>query len=249
MLETHTLIDIYEGLLEDIGYIDYLKAEEDGIDRIDNVFEFKSILLEIEEDESNFSRTEKLEDALDQALLNDDVKQNQKESLDGILLSTIHSVKGLEFEYVFVIGLEDNVFPNLRRSSDDIDLEEERRIAYVAFTRAKEKLYLLTSQNRLLYGDRFRNPPSRFLIEFAGAEFKDSGILEQTNHYNFENYNKSDLLSIDDQPKYKPGDKVRHKKFGDGIIIGINDNIGQIFFDREKEIKSIMLNHPALNKI
>jgi DNA helicase-2/ATP-dependent DNA helicase PcrA len=251
-LETENLIDIYEYLLEKIDYREYLKNEEDSEDRLDNIEEFKSILYQIEENNENLSRIEKLEDAFDQALLNDDARQNQKHNVDGITLSTIHSVKGLEFDYVFVIGLEENVFPNIRKFSDTDELEEERRIAYVAFTRAKKRLYLLLSHSRLLYGDRFTNRPSRFLIEFAGAELEEKNqFLEKVFEENKkEAAKKIDLLSDDQVPDYKLSDKVVHQKFGEGIIIAMNKekDIAQIFFDSSKEIKSIMLNHPALTK-
>ncbi len=250
-LDTENLIDIYENLLEEIKYRDYLKNDEDSEDRLDNIEEFKSILFQIEENTDDLTRIEKLEEAFDQALLNDDARQTQKHNNEGITLSTIHSVKGLEFDYVFVTGLEENVFPNIRKFGEPDELEEERRIAYVAFTRAKKKLYLLSSQSRLLYGDRFNNRPSRFLIEFAGAEIEEMKQFENKNYEKQPEENKKiELLSDDEVPNYKLSDKVCHTKFGEGIIIAINksQDIGQIFFDSTKDIKSIMLNHPALSK-
>ncbi|HHX00502.1 MAG TPA: UvrD-helicase domain-containing protein [Acholeplasmataceae bacterium] len=244
-LQTDNLIDLYEELLERIEYREYLKKEDDAEDRLDNIEEFKSILYQIETENEDLSRYERLEEAFDQALLNDDVKQNQKQALDGITLSTIHSVKGLEFDYVFVIGLEENVFPNVRRFAETEEIEEERRIAYVAFTRARKKLFLLSAQNRLLYGDRFVNRPSRFLLEFIGSSLEEEIFKEESK---VEEVRKVKLLSEDEKPNYKPSDKVIHNKFGEGIIIAINKDIGQIFFDSSKDIKQIMLNHPALRK-
>ena len=244
-LQTDNLIDLYEELLERIEYREYLKKEDDAEDRLDNIEEFKSILYQIETENEDLSRYERLEEAFDQALLNDDVKQNQKQALDGITLSTIHSVKGLEFDYVFVIGLEENVFPNVRRFAETEEIEEERRIAYVAFTRARKKLFLLSAQNRLLYGDRFVNRPSRFLLEFIGSSLEEEIFKEESK---VEEVSKVKLLSEDEKPNYKPSDKVIHNKFGEGIIIAINKDIGQIFFDSSKDIKQIMLNHPALRK-
>lgn len=244
-LQTDNLIDLYEELLERIEYREYLKKEDDAEDRLDNIEEFKSILYQIETENEDLSRYERLEEAFDQALLNDDVKQNQKQALDGITLSTIHSVKGLEFDYVFVIGLEENVFPNVRRFAETEEIEEERRIAYVAFTRARKKLFLLSVQNRLLYGDRFVNRPSRFLLEFIGSSLEEEIFKEESK---VEEVSKVKLLSEDEKPNYKPSDKVIHNKFGEGIIIAINKDIGQIFFDSSKDIKQIMLNHPALRK-
>lgn len=250
-IDNENLITVYDYLLEKVGYRDYLKNEEDSEDRLDNIEEFKSILYQIEENDDDLSRVEKLEEAFDQALLSDDVKQTQKQDAEGITLSTVHSVKGLEFDYVFVVGLEENVFPSVRKFSEPDELEEERRIAYVAFTRARKKLFLLSSQSRLLYGDRFNNRPSRFLIEFAGAEFEEKNN-QMNNRFEekkpVEEVKKMKLLSDDEKPNYKLSDKVVHQKFGEGIIIAINKDIGQIFFDSSKDIKSILLNHPALRK-
>ena len=93
---------------------------------------------------------------------------NQKENKNGLTISTIHSVKGLEFPYVFLVGLEENIFPNSFKFESDSELEEERRVAYVACTRAQKKLYLVKSNKRMLYGNFFKNEPSRFLFEFIG---------------------------------------------------------------------------------
>ena len=249
MINSTNLIDLYEKLLEKIEYREYLKSDEDSEDRLDNVEEFKSILYQIEEEHSDLPRIEKLQEAFDQALLNDDTKQTQKQDVNGITLSTIHSVKGLEFDYVFVVGLEENVFPNVRKFGEPGELEEERRIAYVAFTRAKNKLYLISSQTRLLYGDRFNNQPSRFLIEFAGGQLVEyEPGKKNTQNNNSTNDKKVTLLTKEEQPKYQLSDKVVHDKFGEGMIIAINKDIGQIFFDNSKDIKSIMLNHPSLQK-
>ncbi len=248
-IEHGDLILLYEDLLEEIGYREYLKNQTDGDDRLDNIEEFKSILKQIEESSDELSIEERLTEAFDQALLSDDAKQTQRQDEDGITLSTIHSVKGLEFPYVFVIGLEENVFPNVRRYSDEDEVEEERRIAYVAFTRAKERLYLLTSQNRLLYGDRFSNEPSRFLVEYIGMEAeKELFRPKQMKSEKLEQFKKQKFTLTENNTDFELSDKVIHQKFGEGIIIAINKNIGQIFFNSLREIKSIMLSHPALKK-
>ena len=254
LMDTENLIVVYEKLLELTKYRDYLSNEDDSTERLENIEEFKSILLQIEEDNRPLTRLEKLEEAFDQALLADDKLQNQRQDRNGITLSTIHSVKGLEFSYVFVIGLEENVFPNIYRFTSEDEIEEERRIAYVAFTRAKKRLYLLSSQNRLLYGERFSNRTSRFLLEFMGANQSNETLNEFNQEplfINSENNSvnkKIKLLSDDERPKYNIGDKVVHNKFGNGIIIAIDGDIGQIFFDQEKKLTKIMLSHPALQK-
>lgn len=240
MFENTDLITIYEELLERTNYRDYLKQQDDPDERLENIEEFKSILLQIEEDSRDITRIQKLQEAFDEAILSDDKQQNQRQNRNGITLSTIHSVKGLEFPYVFVIGLEENVFPNVYRFSSSAELEEERRIAYVSFTRAKKKLYLLSAQNRLLYGERFTNKTSRFVLEFAGINLHEQNDFNQTEP-------EKELPKVQDHD-YHIGDKVVHNKFGDGIIIAIDGETGQIFFDQEKRLTKILLNHPALRK-
>jgi len=247
LMDNETLIDVYEKLLNLINYREYLQLEPDGEDRLQNIEEFKSILLQIEEGDSPLSRREKLEEAFDDAILSDDKLQNQRQSKDGITISTIHSVKGLEFDYVFVIGLEENVFPNIYRFGSESELEEERRIAYVAFTRAKKKLYLLSTENRLLYGERFSNKTSRFVLEFTGAN-NNIDLVDQDVSYE-KSITKNEVpLKNNETPNYQISDKVIHTKFGEGIIIAIEGDIGQIFFNNSKNLTKIMLSHPTLSK-
>ncbi len=253
-LETEKLTDIFDQLVERIKYQEYLLEDEDGEERWENVQEFKSILVQIEESQSDLSRKERLEAAFDDAILSDDKLQNQRQAANGITLSTIHSVKGLEFDYVFVIGLEENIFPNVYRFASDSELEEERRIAYVAFTRAKKKLFLLSTKTRLLYGERFNNKTSRFVLEFTGANNNAEGIeTEVVAEKPFERQlektkPKMALTMKNDVGDFRVGDKVIHDKFGEGIIIAINKDIGQIFFDQTNALTKILLTHPALKK-
>jgi DNA helicase-2/ATP-dependent DNA helicase PcrA len=196
------------------------------------------------------SRKERLQAAFDDAILSDDKLQNQRQNAKGITLSTIHSVKGLEFDYVFVIGLEENIFPNGYRFSQESEIEEERRIAYVAFTRAKKRLYLLSTKTRLLYGERFTNKTSRFVLEFTGANQIREDIETQVV-----GESKQGIIQSKPAPQlkissghYRVGDKIIHDQFGEGIIIAINKDVGQIFFDQTKNLSKILLTHPALRK-
>ncbi|MDD3999552.1 MAG: exodeoxyribonuclease V subunit gamma [Bacilli bacterium] len=251
-IDSDNLIDVYEALLEKTEYREYIKQEDNAEERMENLEEFKSILRQIEEDGRDLTRTQKLQEAFDEAILADDKLQNQKQNRDGITLSTIHSAKGLEFDYVFVIGLEENVFPNVYRFTTDNEIEEERRIAYVAYTRAKKRLYLLSAENRLLYGERYNNRTSRFIFEFTGS-FPD---LEE-NFNQDEGFEYSVQKALSDKPRadFAVSDKVYHNFFGPGMIIAIDKHpedsdkdTAQIFFDREKKLKTIMLSHPGLSK-
>lgn len=242
-MNTENLIDIYESLLEEIKYRDYVNDQmDDPEERLENLEEFKSILVQIESDERDLPRSEKLQEAFDEAILADDKLENQRQRRGGITLSTVHSAKGLEFDYVFVIGLEENVFPNTYRFASESELEEERRIAYVAFTRAKKRLYLLSAQSRLLYGQVYQNPTSRFIFEFTGIKNDEEDFNQDVDYEKLETEDKG-------SPEYHVGDKVVHKVFGSGIIIAIEKDIGQIFFDREKRLAKIQLSHPALKKL
>lgn len=244
-LEKANLVEMCELVLEKTGYRQYLEAEVGEEDRIENVEEFKSILYQYDEDFPNLSRREKLERAFDEAFLAED---NSFKAEDGeyVILSTIHSAKGLEFDYVFVIGLEENVFPGTYRLQSEEEMEEERRAAYVACTRAKRGLYLLNAQNRLLYGQRFTNKPSRFLLEFQGVNYE-----EYERHHTETLSVPKETKDADPErptPDYHVGDKVYHNVFGPGIIIAIQKDVAQIFFDNTKSLTKIMIDHPALNK-
>ena len=248
------LLTFYDEVLDRIKYLEYLKDETDDFeDRVDNLKEFKSVLYQVEEDGSKLSRVEKLRAAFDDAILSDDYLQNQKENKNGLTISTIHSVKGLEFPYVFLVGLEENIFPNSFKFESDSELEEERRVAYVACTRAQKKLYLVKSNKRMLYGNFFKNEPSRFLFEFIGRNTIKEKKKVVVNDFVFtdiipEVEKKVEKVVNNDPKTFKPGDTVIHSKFGEGVIVGIDKEIGQIFFASEGRVAKIALSHPSLNK-
>lgn len=259
MIDEEDLVKVFEKLIVEIQYESYLKeiyGEKDGNERIANINEFKSILYTI--DASGLgSKRSLLVEAFDEAILSDSFLQNQDETWEGVTLSTIHSVKGLEFKYVFIIGMENNIFPNKNRLLGNEDLEEERRICYVAITRAKEKVFLTHCETRLLYGSFFHNKPSEFINEAFGIDDRKEIIKgkEATKEKNqisspksvlietAANYSSSSTIS-----SYNVGDTVIHTKFGEGIIISIKNDIGNIFFKDEKISKSILLTHPSIKK-
>ena len=233
-LNKMSLSDFFDTMLEKTGYLDWLKANEenDEVHRVENVKEFKSILYQLDNDNLNegLTNVEKIEIGLDELLLDttmvDDHQQN------GVVLSTVHSVKGLEFRAVFVVGLEEGIFPAIR---DEADIEEERRVAYVAFTRAKEKLYITCSTSRLIYGRVVRNPKSRFLMELLSASDKKEQATKQ-------NENKP-------TGEIELGSRVNHKYFGNGLVIAKDDRFIQILFDKDQSIKKIAKDHPTITKL
>lgn len=276
-IETDNLLDIFDDLINEIEYQKYIKEEyeeSDAEDRFANIIEFKSILYTLETTNPDEDKVEKLKAAFDDAVLSDDHLQNQKENKYGVTVSTIHSVKGLEFDTVFIIGMEEEIFPNTNRLMTEAELEEERRIAYVAITRAKNRLFMSVAKQRLLYGHIFFNEPSRFLLEAIGAkdlssfddttvetEYEKKYLNYRNNKYNNRNnyYQKQQNNLIDAKKEtkseeennscdFKISDTVIHTKFGEGIILGIENGIGNIFFKKEKATKKILLNHPSISK-
>lgn len=252
-IEEVELVSFYQEVLDKIEYLNYLKDEVDDFDdRKANLEEFKSILYQVENGSESSSRKEKLKEAFDEAILSDEYLQTQKENVTGVTVSTIHSVKGLEFDYVFLVGLEENIFPNTFKVEDEAELEEERRVAYVACTRAKKKLFFTVAKQRMLYGNFFKNEPSRFLTEFLGStKTKKKEPLVSEFVFNDLIYEEKveEKEKIKNDPKmYSLGEHVVHNKFGDGVIIAIDGNFGQIFFDSEKRLIKLDLSHPALSK-
>lgn len=258
-IDEESLLTVFDNLVSEIKYINYLKDEydkDDAKDRIDNLNEFKSILYVVEAVDLERSKIDKLKDALDDAVLSDDHLQNQRENKEGVTVSTIHSVKGMEFDYVFIIGMEENIFPNSARLLNEAELEEERRIAYVAMTRAKKKLFMSYTDTRMLYGNYFRNEPSRFLLEALGVKDLHDVTQAETSNKQIETKKPSTYeiakdrkIRVDESTGFKIGDKVCHTKFGEGIILGMENGIGNIFFTKEKQAKKILLNHPSISKV
>ena len=229
-----TLVEFFDYMLEKTGYLAMLQeeADEDEKKRVDNVNEFKSILYQLDHDhlEEGLTNIEKIEVGLDDLLL--DVTTVDDHQTDGVVLSTIHSVKGLEFRAVFVVGLEEGIFPSIR---DEVDMEEERRIAYVAFTRAKEKIYITCATRRLIYGRIVRNPKSRFLIEYLTTV--KNPIQEEKKE------------TISSTQEIEIGTRINHKFFGNGLVVAKDDRFVQILFDKDKSIKKITKDHPTLTVI
>ena len=253
-LEQMTLTELFEEILLQTDYLSIYEDDENFEERKENLLEFKSILLQIENDGEIASNKEKLIYAFDEAILSDDKLQNQRQTNEGVTLSTIHSVKGLEFDTVFVVALENGVFPSYVVLSEGDELEEERRIAYVAVTRAKTKLFLTSSKKRLLYGSISRNKPSQFLLEFSGGnkfEPKNNYQKIDNDDYNIRqvSYETSNEPQDENKGSYKIGDFIIHKVYGEGIIVSLDDETtGKICFTARGEIKTFDLTHPSIRK-
>ena len=248
-LETMSLTDLFEEIIDEIDYLSIYEDDDNYEDRKENLLEFKSILKSIDDNGEIASNREKLTYAFDEAVLSDDKLQNQNQNIDGVTLSTVHSVKGLEFDTVFVVAFENGIFPSNLSILESDDEEEERRVAYVAVTRAKNQLFLTTAKRRMLYGSISSYKPSKFLLEFSGVnnrEYKKK--VEDDFDIRQVAYDEEPITNESKDNNYKIGDFIIHKVYGEGIIVSIDGTIGKICFTARSEIKTFDLTHPSIRK-
>lgn len=200
-----TVSEIIEGVSEGMGYLDELRAENtiEAQTRVENIKELLTVSKQFEERTMNG----RLEDFLAEVCLMSDV-DGMKDQLDAVTLMTLHSAKGLEYPVVFVVGMEETIFPTQRAINAEGDLEEERRLAYVGITRAEEKLYLTNAFTRTLYGKQTSNSPSRFI-----AEIPDD-YLEKMNE------GKADGYSVYNR---------QYNRFATDVYEGANPNYSKPF--------------------
>lgn len=249
------LIAFFDDLVKTLDYKNYLDESFDNADdRFSNLEELKSMLA-TRMAESTTDMKDKLIAFFDEASLSA-TNDPRKEEEGAVVLSTIHSVKGLEFDDVFVVGLEEGVFPASSVYLTDEEMEEERRIAYVAFTRARDHLYLSSVGERMLYGRRERRAPSRFLLECfpkakgtktdtkpAGAfsDFDFSQEIERSRP-------KKEGGVRAEENGYKPGDTVVHDIFGEGLVLAISDGVLHVFFPEAKKMARIPVTFEKMHK-
>jgi len=209
--------------------------------RLENLEEFKSITKAFEEKNGIVS----LEDFLTEISLVSDVTEH-KEDTDVVTLMTVHSAKGLEFENVFLIGMEEGIFPHNNSFDSSEALEEERRLCYVAITRAKKKLWLVSAGHRLIYGMDNFNKPSRFIMEISDNYInqKQSDLLK-VNVKKPSRIERSVNLDVD----YGEGDKIVHDVFGEGVIISIEGSVVTAAFALPYGIKKLLKGHKSIKKV
>ena len=206
--------------------------------RLENLNEFKSIALAFQE-KGIFSLEEFLENI---SLVSD--KNEYKEVDDGINLMTLHSAKGLEFNDVFLVGMEEGIFPHNRSFESESELEEERRLCYVGITRAKEHLWLMNAKKRTLFGQVSMNFPSRFIKEINSDLIdKEESVSLKNNSY------IGNMYERDLNDDLKVGDKVVHDKFGEGIVVKIDGSVATIAFGYMYGIKNLAKNHKSIKRV
>lgn len=239
--ENITLTELVEQVLQKSGIrreFESQKTLEADI-RLENLEEFKSITKAFEERDGLIS----LEDFLFEVSLVSD-REEYKDATDKVSLMTVHSVKGLEYDYVFAVGLEEGIFPHMNSLMDNNELEEERRLFYVAVTRAKEKLYLVNARRRMLYGKDQVNPPSRFISEIDSdlIENKHQVKVEETKIDKEEKFYQEDV-------EWNVGDYAYHDTFGAGRVTEVTKTLISIAFKSPHGIKKLMKNHKSINKV
>ncbi len=209
--------------------------------RLENLMEFKSVT----ENYEKVTGSVNLNDFLEEVSLVADAADYSEDG-DAVTLMTIHSAKGLEFKVVFIIGLEENILPHVNSLYEESELEEERRLMYVAITRAKEKLYFLNAQKRMLFGRLTMNPPSRFISEINSELLDVENQKLETNKVN-----KSILYDEDgsSSSKFRKGDIVMHITYGKGVILDIDDRFITIAFNHRIGTKKILKNYKGIRKV
>lgn len=269
--EKVTLGELYDELVERIDYLNFLKTDdpESAEDRAANVQELASNLRRFEEENPEGT----LSDFLEEVSLITDI-DNYDNNADSVVLMTVHSAKGLEFPVVFLPGMEENIFPGMASVYVPSEVEEERRLAYVAITRAKEELYIFHAESRMIFGMTNRNRVSRFVEEipetliehtrsrdysarpvsmpsFGGA--KPFGEAPKTKSV-------AEAGGFMPKPRVKPapagtyrvGDTVLHKAFGTGLIVSAtpmaNDTLLEVAFDKVGT-KKLFANFARLTKV
>lgn len=266
-LDTLPLDELLDAVLDRTGYITMLKnSGDEGAAHLENVMELRSTVLEyinsIEElnsltENEEEKQTPSLSEFLEEISLYTDIDKLSADE-DAVSLMTVHSAKGLEFPVVFIAGMEEGIFPGVRSKDKPEDLEEERRLAYVGITRAKEKLYITYAQQRTLFGSTNRNFQSRFIKEIddeyieridgtqtgaggAKAAVKPIGAVTAAAA-------KKNTVAAE----LNTGDRVRHSTFGEGTILSSkvmgNDKLLEVAFDTIGT-KKIMANFARLIKL
>ena len=248
----------FDSLCEKTGYLDMLRAQgAEGEGRIENIGELKTNLMKYEE----AAEQPELAGFLEEVALYTDL--DRMEETDSVLMMTLHSAKGLEFPSVFIVGMEEGVFPGMQAIYDMNEMEEERRLAYVGMTRAKRNLYLTAAASRMIFGQTNHNRISRFIEEIPDEykEFFDETERRRQNvSYHFEEEPSGRIRTektFSAAPQkaqgtvFGVGDRVRHKVFGGGTVLAASpmagDTMLEIAFDT-KGTKKLMANFAKLTK-
>ena len=240
-----TLTELIDKVLDSSGLKQELESEGslEAEVRLENLEEFKSITKSFEEREGLIS----LEDFLLEISLISDVEE-YKDDPNRISLMTVHSVKGLEFDRVFVVGMEEGIFPHMNSLMENSEIEEERRLCYVAITRAKEELHLINARRRTLFGKEQANPVSRFISEI-GKELLETNVKEEELPQKEQERMVHADMFREEEVDYQVGDFVYHESFGTGKVVEVTNTLVSVAFKHPHGIKKLMKNHKKLSKV
>ncbi|MBR2869231.1 MAG: UvrD-helicase domain-containing protein [Clostridia bacterium] len=260
------LSELFKKVMSDTGYIQYLALDKETYeDRVANLDELSNNLLRFSRDNDEAT----LNDFLQEVALMTDI-DNYNTDAETVVMMTVHSAKGLEFPVVFLAGMEETIFPSdLAAAGDPSEIEEERRLAYVGITRAKQNLYLTRARMRILFGSTRYNQPSRFIDEIPDK------LLEKTGETLAKTFGSGNSFAIHSQQRpvqptrgfssssttfkppvknetqFNPGDTVIHKAYGEGVVLSAkamgNDTLLEIAFTAAGT-KKIMANYAKIEK-
>ena len=240
-METLTLTELIDRVIELTGIEEEYKdkTELENVVRLENIEEFKSLTKTFEDRFGIIS----LEDFLLEISLMTD-KEELSDDPNKVNVMTVHGVKGLEFGYVFIVGLEEGLFPHVNSFDIPSELEEERRLFYVAITRAKEKLYLVNAKMRIIFGQEGTSLPSRFIKEINQELIEGIDIpKEEEKKIDIESkYNKVET-------NYEVGDYVYHEVFGQGKVVEVSGSMISVAFKLPYGVKKLLKDHKSLSKI
>jgi len=257
-LNQKSLLDTYDELVEKSGYKAMLESDDATLERsfqserrLDNLNEFKSLMMEkINGYDMNFTNYEILVNLLNDLALHEQA-QEIDESGEYVNLMTVHSAKGLEFKVVFLTCLEQTLFPSSQSLNESYDIDEERRLFYVALTRAKDQVYLTSCQTRFMYGRYMNNLDSQFIDEIE-EEYLDRKGFYQPKKFNFEKPKQRKIATYDFDNAYEEvkqdvsvGNKIEHKTFGKGVVVAIEDDKIRVAFPIPTGIKVLIKDHPS----
>ena len=256
------LNELLELILQKTGYISALRMSDDKAEeRIENINELESNLMKYQEEHGDAAD---LGEFLEEVALIADIDNFDSDS-DAVVLMTMHSAKGLEFPAVFMPGMEEGIFPGMQSILNPGEIEEERRLAYVGITRAKQKLYLINADRRMVFGNSHANRVSRFIEEIPD-ELLDNQSPEAPRRTTITSKPSERKRPADNElvglrqkkvqasssASFRPGERVRHKIFKDGTVVKVtpmgNDALLEVDFD-SKGLKKIMANYAGLQKL
>lgn len=262
---SHTVTGLTEKILEDFGYTDALKKEKtlESASRLENLDEFLTVTKRFDDNfEADDDESLPINDFLSEVTLlsdQDDIEDDGNQ----VTLMTLHAAKGLEFPVVFLVGMEDGIFPLSRAMLEEDQLEEERRLAYVGITRAREKLYLTNAFSRTMYGKTTSNPASRFVQEIKPEDLETeyAGGVRKANTNSFTSTNSVPFFNKGERAKsqvytaktatkasgavgaekqgWNVGDQVTHKAWGKGVVVKVNGTGEDMELDIAFESKGI----------